>query len=350
MVIQKTIFKGRAPERAGGLDILKCLCAFLIVCIHCPFPGMFGEYFTALSRIAVPVFFIITGYFYTDIVYKEKELIQIRKIVRLMLVSNILYALWKSSLAVVSGNGVVEYWQSVLSLKNMIKFIFLNVSPFSSHLWYLGAILYVLVIVFFARRLEFERILFIITPFLLSIDLLLGKYSLLIFGKEFPYVIVRNFLFVGLPYFMVGRVLSTYNEKIKSQRTEQIAAIGMVVFFITTLLERFLLEQAGLNTERDHYISTTFFSIAVFLFFLNAFSSLRNNKMEAVAARIGREYSAGIYVIHPIIVTSLSELIKMIGCYDMYIVIAPIAVFVVSVTVIILLIHIDDNLKGKNTN
>lgn len=30
--------------------------AFLVVCIHAPFPGKIGEYFTSLTRIAVPIF------------------------------------------------------------------------------------------------------------------------------------------------------------------------------------------------------------------------------------------------------------------------------------------------------
>lgn len=45
--------------RADNIDILKAICAFLIICIHVPFPGTVGAYFTALTRIAVPVFFMI---------------------------------------------------------------------------------------------------------------------------------------------------------------------------------------------------------------------------------------------------------------------------------------------------
>jgi len=43
-------------NRIHGLDALKGLCAFLVVCIHKPFPSTFGEYFTALTRGAVPIF------------------------------------------------------------------------------------------------------------------------------------------------------------------------------------------------------------------------------------------------------------------------------------------------------
>ena len=45
--------QSRAEQsRAASLDVLKAICAFLVVCIHVPFPGKVGEYFTALTRVA----------------------------------------------------------------------------------------------------------------------------------------------------------------------------------------------------------------------------------------------------------------------------------------------------------
>ena len=51
-------------NRNNNLDILKTICAFLVICIHIPFPGSVGAIITPLARIAVPIFFMITGYFY----------------------------------------------------------------------------------------------------------------------------------------------------------------------------------------------------------------------------------------------------------------------------------------------
>lgn len=58
-------------RRYDGIDILKAICAFLIVCIHCPFPGEVGWYVVALARIAVPIFFMITGFFYDGTVTRN---------------------------------------------------------------------------------------------------------------------------------------------------------------------------------------------------------------------------------------------------------------------------------------
>ena len=57
----------KTEGRYGGLDILKSICAFLIVNIHAPFPGEAGAYFLSLTRMAVPVFFMITGFFYDNV-------------------------------------------------------------------------------------------------------------------------------------------------------------------------------------------------------------------------------------------------------------------------------------------
>ena len=59
-------------NRNLGVDILKFLCAFLVVMIHAPIPGV-SQYTTPIARIAVPIFFMITGYYYSNTVKSGKE-------------------------------------------------------------------------------------------------------------------------------------------------------------------------------------------------------------------------------------------------------------------------------------
>lgn len=59
-----TVWVGGGTHRYNSLDVLKVLCAFFIVCIHAPFPGTWGGYFTSITRIAVPIFFMISGFFW----------------------------------------------------------------------------------------------------------------------------------------------------------------------------------------------------------------------------------------------------------------------------------------------
>lgn len=250
-------------KRVLIFDILKSICAFLIVCIHVPFPGEVGSYITALSRIAVPIFFMITGYFYSEVTRKRKITRQIMKIFILMIEANLLYLVWKWFCTVVSSD--VNFLSNTFNVKNLLRFIFFNDSSLSGHLWYLGAILYVLIITAIADKLKLSKALYWLTPLLLVMDLILGKYSLILLKREFPYILVRNFLFVGVPYFCIGRMIREgLGQKIKKNT----AAFLIVLFSLTTCVERFILVSIDMNPTRDHYLSSTLLAVAVFLFML----------------------------------------------------------------------------------
>jgi len=144
---------------------------------------------------------MISGYFYN----RKNGPKQIKKIVILFVEANLLYAAWSYFYGFVSGS------VPIISLKTVVKFVVLNDSPFSGHLWYLGAILYTLIFVSFLEKIGYKKVLYRLTPILLLGDLVLRKYSLLIFGREFPYIIVRNCLFVGLSFFSIGMFMREKN-------------------------------------------------------------------------------------------------------------------------------------------
>jgi len=309
--------------RLNSLDKLKVLCAFLIVCIHAPFPGTFGEYFTALTRIAVPIFFMITGYFYTP----ASATNQIKKLLKLMLFGNGIYLVWKLTVAAVQGEAT-SFLTTTFTVRNIAKFILLNESHLQSHLWYLGAILYVVVTVtalFKWNEAKGRKELYLITPFLLLGDLILGKYSLLLLNREFPYILVRNWLFVGLPYFNIGMWLK--EREIKIEKWKLIGLIVLTTF--TTLLERYLLVSNTLNPTRDHYLSTTFLAVAVFLFFLHYVGNA-----ESFVSRIGREDSSWIYILHPILITVLGAVMRKTGVENIYSLVRPFIVFLITTVVV----------------
>ena len=312
--------QSRAEQsRADNIDILKTICAFLIVCIHVPFSGRVGAYFTTLTRIAVPIFFMITGYFYSDTVARHKEEQQIKKILYLVVEANMLFLIWNIALNVLRRENIVAYIRSIFTGKNILKFLVLNESSLAGHLWYLGAILYVLIIVSLMDKFDCRKILYYLTPVLLIADLVFGKYSLLIFHREFPYILVRNFLCVGIPYFCIGNLV---REKRWSEKwNEKVLQVLIVVFAITSLAERFVLVNAGLNATRDHYLSTTFLAICLFVY------TLKSNWHNRELAAIGREYSTWLYIVHPIFIAVFSIVVGKLGIKSIYRCIAPIVVY-----------------------
>ncbi len=317
--------------------------------IHAPFPGGVGQYFVALTRIAVPIFFMITGFFYDNTVQRDRVAKQIKKIFVLLLQANLLYFLWKLFLAML-GSGSNDYIETTFTIKALLKFAFLNESPFNGHLWYLGAILYVLIIVALVDRCNGRNLLYAIMPLLLIGDLILGKYSILILGREFPYIIVRNFLFVGLPYFYIGALLYEHRngiaEVFNHKRTHLLFTVA--VFAVTSLLERFILVAYALNATRDHYVSTTFLAIAVFIFFM--IKGKRLSKGGQLLSVIGKNDSTWVYIIHPIFVTVLFKVSSKIGLAKEYGIIQPIIVFIISIMAVEIFRKIKSNLMNLYGN
>ena len=312
--------------RYSSIDKLKTVCAFLIVCIHAPFPGEGANYFIALFRVAVPVFFMISGFFYK----KENASRQIRKLLAMFFGANLLYFFWRSFIAMIHGN-FVGYLADTFTVKNLARFLFLNETHLQSHLWYLGAILYVTVIVTLLMRKNErtgKKLLFFIVPFLLAGDLILGKYSLLLFHTEFPYILVRNWIFVGIPYFSIGLWLKEKNTIIHNKLSVngKILLIAVILLTsITTIIERWILVSCNMNSARDNYLSTAFLAVSVFLLFL-----LYVSPKEDLFSRIGKRDSALIYILHPIFITLLSTLISLIGAEWIYCYFQPIAVFMIT--------------------
>lgn len=250
-------------NRTESVDVLKAISAFLIVCIHAPFSGEISAYFIVFARVAVPIFFMITGYFYSDTVVRHKEKHQIMKIFCLFVEANILFFIWNIVLNILKRDSLVTYIQLISTGKSILKFLVLNESPLAGHLWYLGAILYVLMIALIVDKFNCRKVLYYLTPLLLVADLVFGKYSLLILHREFPYILVRNFLCVGIPYFVIGNLVREKQCAEKCNREK--LKIFVLVFAITSFAERFILVSKGLNATRDHYISTTFLAICLYM-------------------------------------------------------------------------------------
>lgn len=304
-----------------------------------PFPGEVGAYFTSLTRVAVPIFFMITGYFYSNTIRLHREKRQIKKILMLVLKANLLFFLWNIALSILKREDIVAYAQSIFTCKNILEFLALNESPLVGHLWYLGAILYVLIIAFVMDSFNCRKILYYLTPVLLIADLVLGKYSLLIFNREFPYILVRNFLCVGIPYFCIGILIK--KKRCAAKWNKEVILALIIVFALTSLVERFVLVNAGVNATRDHYISTTFLAICLFVY------TLKSNWHNKELAVIGKKYSTWLYIIHPIFITVFSMVVGKLGVKSIYRYVAPIVVYCATLIFLIVLQKVKMPMKSK---
>lgn len=336
-VCKRVSYENDKKERIEGLDFLKLFAAFLVINVHMPLQGVGGELWLGLCRCATPIFFVISGFFYTYIQNNSKETIQIRKVIKLIILSSLLYyvariIMWKMY--------KIEYDFDLFSLDNLKWFLLYNRSPFEFHLWYLSAFLYVLVIFNIMWKYKAESMLIGISPLLLAFGLSIGNYARIVWHREIYHTFSRGFLLEGIPFFAMGLFLYRLNCVKKPRNL--FLALGILFGSALTIAEVFALKRNGVEADGDIYIGTIFMAAFMVLFFAN-------NSLDGVVFKrlslMGKKYSLSIYIIHILIIYIWNNITKTIGskilCY-----IGPIIVFTCS---LVLAIIYDKLKKGFST-
>lgn len=280
--------------RQASLDVLKCLAAFLVVDIHAGFLGKPGSYITAIARIAVPLFFMISGYFYPIIVSKKRTKAYVRKLISLTLITSLFFLAIIIARSLIKGT-FLEQMSDLFSIESILKWGLLNNCPFAGHLWYFYAILYVLAILSISNYFHLRSWLYKWIPILL-----IANYALS-FGSHLT--LYRNFLFTGLPYVLLGSFIQEKGAVfLRAFSVKQILCCLIVCCFLLGI-EMIIYKLTGLQQPRDHYLFT--FPLVVGLFIL----ALRNPSFGAksVFAYIGKRYSPYIYMFHPFVILCIAH-------------------------------------------
>jgi len=217
---QKTVLQTGSGLR-GRNEAIECcrlLCAVLVVFIHCRFPGFLGEGINCLAKVAVPFFFVVSGYFAWQV--REKTL---RKrfwsVVKLNFSAHLLYILWDSYQADVRGLSELVLWcLDKCSAYALSILLLLSKSPFRSHLWYLNAVILPYILVWLYVRWQEKEVcdyrpLYLVGVCLYILHVVLGSLASAC-GLDIPYHIYRNGLLFGLPMFILGLFLGEHHDRI----------------------------------------------------------------------------------------------------------------------------------------
>ena len=130
-------------SRNHTLDVIKLAAAFLVVFIHVPFRGIAGETVKLFSRVAVPVFFMTSGYFaYNN---DSKTIIRkIRKITGILIFASCLYNFTNLFTEFISSgvSGITDYFLRFAEIKGWLNLILFNLPFSATRLWFLFALIY----------------------------------------------------------------------------------------------------------------------------------------------------------------------------------------------------------------
>lgn len=337
-------------KRYASIDRLKCLLAFLVVCLHVPISNEnISILITTIARIAVPCFFVISGFFsINEKNYIERKTIHIKKIkklVSMVFFFTILYAVI-FILRDYSKPDILSLCFRQYFSKNYILFNF----GFGGHLWFVRALLYIEILMLIIERLKWklDNVKIVITLWIA--DLAFCKYSNLLFGVTLPSVVrdpITKYIGVALMYFILGRVLKKNEENIKKRFNgvkRNYLLLCIIIASILNIFEMYVLERYELNVMPVNYIFTFVLSNLIMLYTI---VSPHNNSDSSIATKVGNQHSANIYYFHPMILYFLEFIaIKVIPSYT-EILVNPICVFLLSLVLSILLKSV---VRIKNSN
>lgn len=287
-------------NRNSTLDLLKLFASYMVVFIHILFYGKIGTAVDALARFAVPLFFVVSGFFSYEITLKQIKK-RISHTLRLIAFAVAVYILWNVLQLLIAQDtqGLVYYFSKYLSIKDLFKLLVFNIPLFTVHLWYLFALLYVYISYYFAVLFSIrKRFVFVTSILLLALHVFLGE-GLSIFKINVPIPLVRNFALMGIPFFGLGLLANTYKHKLCNTPNYMIV-IFLILGILETIISRYFFGKNELYIGSLLILSAC---IAIFIKFPN---------IECPSALLSlTSCSTYIYIFHPLI-SSLIEIMYSI--------------------------------------
>lgn len=338
---------GGNATRNRGMDILKCICTFLVLNIHFPLEMPGGNYVETVARIAVPIFLMLSGYLYSGVLERGREKAQLNKFFRLFAGANLLYLVWDILLELWQGN-LALWFGNTFTLRNAVNFIFLNESPLKCHLWYLGTMWYTLLIVGLFRRAGKMKWLLAAVPVQLLVLCTCNSWGMFLFGKNIECFYTRNFIFVGLPFFCIGYLTYIYRERIEKKAARYSRWLLPVIAALALALcaERTFLLRKDVLFCKDGYFFVAPFAWMVFLWFLFGAGRNLQGPLWDCLATIGRKYSLPIYLLQCMVDEMLFPLIRTLGLTGIYLKLHAAAVYAATLVIAALYIALKEKLTA----
>lgn len=312
-----------------GLQILKLICAFFVVQIH--FSSFARILLSPIIRIAVPIFFMITGYFLIDkdgLIQSNKIRTAVFKLIKLYIFVTIIYLLYQF-LCIRDWS----FFQKFTHLSFWVHYLFLGTMP-GFHLWYIVSLVESLIIIYFGNKLKLNKFICVVIPLCLLLNFVFGQYNFIFakYGIPNNLILSRNTITCGVPFILIGILIRRYEYKLPSIR-----AICLFMFFaiVGLYLEQILLLKLKTGSIGDLIFFTVPVAVLVFICFLQ-FNP--NTVISFKFAKYGKYYSTDIYLWHILIASILSILLnKVFQEISLYGYFAAFIVFVVSMGFAILL-------------
>ncbi len=311
-------------NRNNMTDLVKLLCFIGVVFIHVMLPGKIGIFIRAIFRACVPLFFIISGWFYRNNGQYAKRGLKYLKLYFAFSVGwYLVYLILKDT----SFFWITEWFNKDVSIISILRYVFLGFPLGNEYVWYLHAIGCTLILYpYINSKLNLKTINYL-SVFGIFCFLLCSAVIPIIGNRMIPRYLYRNFLFEGLPFYHLGRTLSYLSQKRAEDNGAFIRKRHIISFLALFLGIIIVLLEVNLNKGEGKEFYVGCISIITFVC-LNMTYDLPVNFL----GTIGRKYSLWLYLIHPI-VYSLIQIFEGQAIHPILTFLNPFFVIVLTVSV-----------------
>lgn len=284
-------------NRSCSVDFIKGVAALSIICLHCANNDAFDSIIHLVGRMAVPMFFIITGYYLPSMIKFGHLSRHIVKILKIILGGLVFYLPLYCLDAYLDGDFLEKL--SLVIQWNSLGWQFLyGKYPFNvgaGHLWYLMAILYILCfILLFTKKYSVKK-LYVLIPILFLIGYMISSFDFENNMRSY----YHNYLFTGMPYVLLGSFIR--EQALGQQLTNRRLGVLLLLFSALYLAEIGFYVFTGLPARREHYLCIIPL-VSIILVWAVKNPNFGNRSF---ITTIGRDYSIYIYVIHFYIVQKM---------------------------------------------
>lgn len=287
------------------LNLWKGAAAFAVILIHCPLPGAPGRMVEAVARFAVPLFFLISGYFACD---RDTGVIRRRAvhIFRLYVGAVAVYYLWAAAQYALSQHTFVGMAAKLFPEggRTVPELLLWNRTAMAPHLWFMGALVYCYLFDMVLVRTRREEKAYWLIPVILAANLLLGEGRGVI-GVAVPVRWIRSFWLTGLPFFLWGSWFAR-----QAKREKLVLHTGWHVAIVAAGMLLTVME-CRMTDYRELYLGSILTAGGLFALALTSPDFGKG----AVLTRIGERDSAQMYLWHLLLRKMAAVIFRTVGLY-----------------------------------
>jgi len=291
----------------GMINVLRLVFAIAVISIHTmAFKSINEDLWIATSmgiaRLAVPFFFIVSGYFLYNRIGSEKESkLTLKKLL-------ILYTSWVL-IEIITLFPMVLNSLGAPPILIIERLLFIGIT---GSLWYISSLIIAILVISPLLKKD-QIILLLILGFVLYLFGTTGDTYYGLFEKTMMNPLINGYTRVFLMpqigitesilFVSLGTLINKYklNEKVKK------AGLLSIISIILLLIETFALNKTGIAKDANMYLSAIIAAPLIFIWAINS-----KKYISTKISKTCREYSLGIYCSHQIIMIWIAMFAPML--------------------------------------